>query len=68
MIDRARDLFAAIYLLLALIGWMIALFEWENPPLGFEIIANVATWVALVWLCLVIAGFVLRGLDKLASR
>lgn len=68
MIEKVKSIAVSIYIALALIGWIVALFAWNDPPLGFEIISNTAAWVALVWLAAVIAGFVLQGLDKLASR
>jgi hypothetical protein len=40
----------AIYNILALAGWFIALFLWDDPPIGFEIVVFMASIAAMVFM------------------
>ena len=68
MIEKIKSIAMSIYIGFALFGWLIVLVAWENPSQGFKIVAAISSWVALVCLGALLAGIILRGLDKLANR
>ncbi len=55
---KLSNVLLSLFVSLAAVGYLIAVWYWDSAPLGFQIVSGLAGWVSLFWvITFVVAEF-----------